>query len=240
MSRDRTPRVDGEETRERLKVSAQRLFALHGIDGVSIKDILAAADVRNNASLHYYFGSKEGLIGELLREGAQTIDAERQTMLNALDGIGAGDDVRPVLEALVLPVLRYSQNADGRHTYMRFVANMQMNHRALFRVSLGDQWNEGYRRCLALLRTALSNLPSALVEQRMSIMGIYSNALLSALEAASDAAHSPTLFWSGPYTLNNALDTLEAVLTCKPSPQTITMMTSPVSATRSLNSQYQP
>ena len=226
MSRGRTPRVDGEETRERLKASAQRLFALHGIDGVSIKDILAAADARNNASLHYYFGSKEGLIEELLLEGAQAIDADRQTMLSALDNSGRSGDVRAVLEALVLPVLRYSQNAAGRRTYMRFVANMQMNHRALFRASLGDRWNEGYRRCLALLRAALSHLPAPLVEQRLSIMGIYSNALLSALEAASDAAHSPTQFWSGAYTLNNALDTLQAVLKCTPSSQTLTQLPS--------------
>ena len=226
MSRGRTPRVDGEETRERPKASAQRLFALHGIDGVSIKDILAAADARNNASLHYYFGSKEGLIEELLLEGAQAIDADRQTMLSALDNSGRSGDVRAVLEALVLPVLRYSQNAAGRRTYMRFVANMQMNHRALFRASLGDRWNEGYRRCLALLRAALSHLPAPLVEQRLSIMGIYSNALLSALEAASDAAHSPTQFWSGAYTLNNALDTLQAVLKCTPSSQTLTQLPS--------------
>jgi AcrR family transcriptional regulator len=218
--------VDGEETRERLKASAQRLFALHGIDGVSIKDILAAADARNNASLHYYFGSKEGLIEELLLEGAQAIDADRQTMLSALDNSGRSGDVRAVLEALVLPVLRYSQNAAGRRTYMRFVANMQMNHRALFRASLGDRWNEGYRRCLALLRAALSHLPAPLVEQRLSIMGIYSNALLSALEAASDAAHSPTQFWSGAHTLNNALDTLQAVLKCTPSSQTLTQLPS--------------
>lgn len=227
MSRGRTPRVDGEETRERLKAGAQRLFALHGIDGVSIKDILAAADARNNASLHYHFGSKEGLIEELLLEGAQTIDADRQAMLSALESSGRDGDIRAVLEALVLPVLRYSQDAAGRHTYMRFVANMQMNHRLLFRAALGDQWNEGYRRCLALLRIALSHLPEPLVEQRVSIMGIYANALLSALEAASDSTQSPTQFWAATYTLSNALDTLQAVLECTPSLQTLTLLTSP-------------
>ncbi len=226
MSRGRTLRVDGEETRERLKAGAQRLFALHGIDGVSIKDILVAADARNNASLHYYFGSKEGLIAELLVEGAQRIDADRQAMLSELVSAGRTNDVRAVLEALVLPVLRYSQHAEGRHTYMRFVANMQMNHRVLFRASLGDRWNEGYRRCLALLRAALSHLPTPLIEQRLSIMGIYSNALLSALEAASDASHSPTQFWSDAYTLNNALDTLQAVLECAPSSGTLALLAS--------------
>ena len=152
MSIGRTPRADGEETRERLKTGAQRLFALHGVDGVSIKDILVVAGVRNNASLHYYFGSKEALLGELLIEGAQRIDAARRQLLDELEAAGQSGNVRAVLEALVRPVMDYSQDSEGRHTYMRFVANLQMNHRALFRATLGDQWNEGYKRCLALLR----------------------------------------------------------------------------------------
>lgn len=220
MSTGRTPRIDGEETREKIKSDAQRLFALHGVDGVSIKDILVAAGVRNNAALHYHFGSKEALVEELLVEGAQKIDTLRQQMLDRIVAEGRTQEVRVVLEALVCPVLEYSQDEDGRHTYMRFVAHMQMHHRTLFRSILGDQWNGGYKRCLELLRKALSHLPAPLVEQRLSILGIYSNALLSALEAAHDPAQVSTPFWAGAYTIPNMIDTLEAVLVCSPSAQT--------------------
>jgi len=200
------------------------LFALHGVDGVSIKDILAAAGVRNNASLHYYFGSKEALLEELLVEGAQKIDAERQRMLDGIEAAGQTADVRAVLEALVRPILEYSQDEQGRHTYMRFVANMQMHHRALFRAALGDRWNEGYRRSLAMLRQALSHLPQPVLEQRLSIMGIYANALLSAMEAATDPAHAPSIFWAGAHSFHNMIDTLQAVLECSPSKATLASM----------------
>lgn len=213
--------MDGEETRERLKSGAQRLFALHGVDGVSIKDILVAAGVRNNASLHYYFGSKEALLEELLIEGAQKIDVARQGMLDEIDAAGKSRDVRAVLEALVKPVLDFSQEESGRHTYMRFVANMQLNHRAFFRATLGDKWNGGYRRCLAMLRESLSCLPDQVLEQRLSIMGIYSNALLSAMEASTDPMHQGSSFWNGPHSFHNMVDTLQAVLECPPSTMTL-------------------
>ncbi|NYT66841.1 helix-turn-helix transcriptional regulator [Alcaligenaceae bacterium] len=227
MSIARTPRVDGEETRGRLKSEAQRLFALHGLDGVSIKDILAAAEVRNRASVHYYFGSKEALLEELLVEGAQKIDAARQIMVNDIETAGNSKDVRAVLGALVKPVLEFSQSEEGRHTYMRFVANMQLNHRDFFRATLGDKWNGGYRRCLAMLRESLSYLPVPVLEQRLSIMGIYSNALLSAMEASTDPMNKGSSFWNGPHSFHNMMDTLQAVLECHPSNATAASLDKP-------------
>jgi AcrR family transcriptional regulator len=219
MSTVKTKRADGEETRSRLKEVAQRLFASRGIDGVSIKDIVTAAGQRNNASLHYHFGSKEALIAELLLDGAKLIDAARQEMLDVLIASGTAVDVRAVLEALVRPVSQLTDGETGGSTYMRFVANLQMNHRTFFRKTLGDKWNVGYRRCLIMLRDLLTDIPLPLLEQRISIMGIYSNALFSAKEAAADDA--PSRFWQPGYTLDNIIDTLQAVLECSPSSETL-------------------
>ena len=44
-----------DDTRERIKRAAIRLFARQGIDGVSVRAILTAADVKNSAGIHYYF-----------------------------------------------------------------------------------------------------------------------------------------------------------------------------------------
>ncbi len=44
--------------------AAERLFAEHGFDGTSVRDIAAEAGV-NLAMISYYFGSKEGLLGAL-------------------------------------------------------------------------------------------------------------------------------------------------------------------------------
>lgn len=47
----------GHATRERILAAAERLFAAHGFDGVSLRSIAAAADAQL-ALLHYHFGSK--------------------------------------------------------------------------------------------------------------------------------------------------------------------------------------
>ncbi|HEU4552458.1 MAG TPA: TetR family transcriptional regulator, partial [Chitinophaga sp.] len=41
--------------------AAERLFAMHGFHGASVRDIAQEADV-NIAMISYYFGSKERLI----------------------------------------------------------------------------------------------------------------------------------------------------------------------------------
>ena len=51
----------------RLVLAAERLFALHGIDGVSLRQIASEAGSANNSAVHYHFGSKEGLIGAIFR-----------------------------------------------------------------------------------------------------------------------------------------------------------------------------
>jgi AcrR family transcriptional regulator len=55
-------RATSEETKNQIKAAAQMLFAQRGVDGVTVQEIVNAAGQRNNAALHYHFGSKEELI----------------------------------------------------------------------------------------------------------------------------------------------------------------------------------
>lgn len=217
-------RSDGIETRQRLKIVAQRLFALHGVDSISVKDIVEAAGQKNNASLHYHFGSKEALIGELLIDGAREVDALRQAILDKMVAEGGPHSVRDVLEALVRPVSQIIDGDGQESTYIRFLSNVQMNHRALIRQYLGEKWNEGYRRCLDHLRQLLPAVVPPLLEQRMSLMGIYANAVFSAKEAALGDAQGPNRFWAQKYTTENIIDTLQAVLECVPSAATLALL----------------
>ncbi len=54
-------------TPERILLVAMRLFAEHGLDRVSLKDISDAAGNRNKSAVRYHFESKRGLIDALLR-----------------------------------------------------------------------------------------------------------------------------------------------------------------------------
>src|SRR5215470_8750592 len=52
----------GEDTKQRLLDAAERLFAERGVDGVSLREVNAAAGERNNAALYYHFHDRDGLV----------------------------------------------------------------------------------------------------------------------------------------------------------------------------------
>jgi AcrR family transcriptional regulator len=219
--RDGSLQEEPDDTKAQIKRAAQALFARHGVDAVTVQQIVAAAGQRNNAALHYHFGTKEELIQQLLVEGAAQIDGRRQEMLTAAEAAGGPASVREVLEILVVPVIELERD-ERRRGYIRLVAGIQMTNRDVLRVALGDRWNAGYVRCLTHLTALITSVPQRLLEQRLSFLGIYSNAMLSARDAALEASRAtPHRLWAQPFTLDNFMDTLEAVLTCPPSKETI-------------------
>lgn len=63
----KTKQVGRLGTRERLLITAIRLFAQKGYDGTVVDEIVAEAGV-NKRMVYHYFGSKEALYREVLRE----------------------------------------------------------------------------------------------------------------------------------------------------------------------------
>lgn len=62
----RTPSPGPLSARDRLLAEAMRLFGERGFDGVTTREICAAAGV-NPGAIHYHFGDKDGLYREVLR-----------------------------------------------------------------------------------------------------------------------------------------------------------------------------
>ena len=60
-------RLDLDNTDERLMDAAEELFASKGYDGVTVREIIKAADVKNIGAISYYFGGKRELYFAILR-----------------------------------------------------------------------------------------------------------------------------------------------------------------------------
>ncbi len=103
----------------RIVEVAERLFALHGIDGVSLRQIAAAAGTANNSAVNYHFGSKEGLIAAIFQYRLPQLTSERKMLAARCDP----DDLRSRFEAYYLPVLHIAEATDNH--YVSFVEQLQ-------------------------------------------------------------------------------------------------------------------
>ncbi|MGA2039195.1 MAG: TetR/AcrR family transcriptional regulator [Bryobacteraceae bacterium] len=92
------------ETRLKILDTAERLFGEDGYKAVSLRHITAAAGV-NLAAIHYYFGSKEELLDELVMRKAVPVNEERMERLRRLKEAAAPNPIalEDLLEAFMLP-----------------------------------------------------------------------------------------------------------------------------------------
>ena len=107
--------------RERIFKAAERLFADHGFNGVSVRDIAAAAEV-NSASIRYYFGTKGDLLSEVYRRHVAPMVEERLRLLAATRSASGRYDLKGVLEAFIRPALEQAVDENGGKTFMRLRA----------------------------------------------------------------------------------------------------------------------
>ena len=72
-------------TRHKFVRAAQKLYAEHSIDAVSLNQVTAAAGQKNRNALQYHFGNREGLIQAILDSHADRVDALRRTYVDAME-----------------------------------------------------------------------------------------------------------------------------------------------------------
>ena len=154
--------------RERLLDCAEALFAEHGLEGVSLRAINAAAGL-SAAALHYHFGSQQALLEAILERRMPALMERRRELLDELEERPDPISARDVLEALMRPLTELS--SDGGEPGLRY---LRLLHRLQ---SDGDidpafvvaRWPGGVDRLVPLLRRALPALPVPLLELRLSL-----------------------------------------------------------------------
>ena len=111
-----------DHTRSAILAAAERLYADRGFADVTLRDIVAAADV-NLAAVNYHFGSKDELIAELFVTRSLATNRERLRELKAAEDLGGGRaPIETIMRALVGPPLRGCLGPEsGRSTAARFM-----------------------------------------------------------------------------------------------------------------------
>ncbi|MBR0895875.1 TetR family transcriptional regulator [Bradyrhizobium tropiciagri] len=95
-----------DHTRSAILAAAERLYADRGFGDVTLRDIVAEANV-NLAAVNYHFGSKDELIAELFVTRSIQTNRERLNELKAAEEAGGGRaSIEDIMRALVGPTLR--------------------------------------------------------------------------------------------------------------------------------------
>ena len=104
--------MTGKERREQLLDISRHLFAERGLDGTSIEEIAARADV-SKPVVYEHFGGKEGLY-------AVVVDREVERFLAMATRLLQGKDKMEKFEVAAVELLRYIQdNSDGFRILVR-------------------------------------------------------------------------------------------------------------------------
>jgi AcrR family transcriptional regulator len=125
-ARTRRHHSTGEATRELLMVTAERLFAMNGVEGVTLREIQAAAGQANSSVITYHFGSQAGLVRALLEFRYRKINARRAELLQEARDRGVAGDSREAVWIIVRPLI---ESIDAGEMFVPFLARVSANTR---------------------------------------------------------------------------------------------------------------
>jgi AcrR family transcriptional regulator len=147
-------------------LAAERLFAAHGLDGVSLRQIGAAAGNANNSAVQYHFGSKDQLVRAIFEHRLPHLHERRRLLAE----VRRPNDLRSWVECYVLPILEQGEQ-DGSH-YLGFVAMLQQSaHRGVFDPvfdHVPEQVRESTRRFRHEVAARLPHVPEPLRSHRIA------------------------------------------------------------------------
>ncbi|MGE3147617.1 MAG: TetR/AcrR family transcriptional regulator [Pseudorhodoplanes sp.] len=156
-SRDRR-RALGAETRRRVLLAAEKLFAKNGYNGAGMREIAREAEA-NVAALHYHFGSKQALLCELLQLRGAPIAKQRMERLAEMRKSGPLD-LPSVLRAFLEPAFLDDPSGPLNHSpYAELRARLSFESEAITRQVLSEIFDESSRAYIAAIAECLPGLP---------------------------------------------------------------------------------
>lgn len=159
--------VDSElDSRTKIILSAETLFAREGIDGVSLRRIAANSGQKNHHAVQYHFGSRDGLVQAIFDYRMLQMDARRVEMLADAEIDRRLDDPRTIAEVIFLPQIVLIDNF-GDHSYANFLCQYLLRNSDAEFGRFGGNLPDGLQRALDLLRKKLDFLSDSAAQRRL-------------------------------------------------------------------------
>jgi AcrR family transcriptional regulator len=178
-------------TKARLLDVAERLFADHGIDGTSLREITKEAKT-NLAAVNYHFSSKDGLIAAVFARRLEPLSAEQSALLDAIEQRAGEQPARleDVLRAIIQPaVIGKSSLHEGQEPFHRLMGRVFAEPGSQLQLLVKTQFEKVSQRFDRLLRRSLPQLSAEEVFwRRQFLIGALHHVLLISDKPDSYAA----------------------------------------------------
>ena len=162
-------------TKNMVFAAAERLFAVHGFQKVSVRDITAEAGV-NLASVNYHFGSKDALLLEIFRRRTTELNRMRARLLHeATDAHAGKPPVRAILEALITPPVLWLDPKGDRMISVQFIIRSRSEGTEEMREALRSDVSHLRRFADALLSARPDLAPEEVYWRLHFVLGMIHN-----------------------------------------------------------------
>ncbi|GAT08368.1 TetR family transcriptional regulator [Mycolicibacterium novocastrense] len=148
--------------KQQLVLTAERLFAQRGLDGVPLRQIGTEAAMANKSAVQYHFGSKEGLIQAILLHRLEHL-TQRRRLLAAR---APSDDLRAIVEAHQLPLIEMAE--DESCFYVSFLEQLlRYDSSASPLASLPEEHQKSHREYVRRVGDTTRHIPRPIRDERI-------------------------------------------------------------------------
>jgi AcrR family transcriptional regulator len=150
--------------------AAERLFALKGIDAVSIREIVRAAGQSNPSALHYHFGSREALIGALMERRIRALGVTRGRRFDEWLASSRPLSVHGLIAMTIDVLAEVVRDEPWGPDYVRVAAQALFSPGFRLRKQIDPSALDSQNRINDALRRLLPDVPARVFEVRIRIL----------------------------------------------------------------------
>ena len=162
-------RPGNNPTRETILDAAEETFAKSGYAGTALREIANKAGV-NQALLHHYFGSKDGLFKAIFLRRGQELSRERLELLDLLEQRPTPPTLEEIVRAYLIPAFNMKRRGAGGIAFLKLQAQLQAEPSAISLELRTLVYQEPMQRFVAALKRAEPHLDAKAVYWRTVFM----------------------------------------------------------------------
>jgi len=155
-------------TWDRLILAGEILYGRHGLEGVSLRQICAAAGSGDNYAVQYHFGNADGLVKAILAKRRPEMEMQRAQLLLQMKR-GSTLTTRDLLGCLFRPVLEH-RDEQGKRVHASFELALLCSPRGAAFHDDALQEMSITQELLELLHIANPHLTAAFIWYRLQLI----------------------------------------------------------------------